>query len=237
MQRKRTAVVTLALACAIAAWPGASASALPAGRPAGGVTAQAERWGAPWDRVPTVLIASPAGDPRIPLVLDAVAYWNQQFQNLGTPFRLEPVEHTTQLVPDILLVARGAAIDRGEAPPPIPDGVWLMPGDLIVALSSAAFVSFTTPRAPDGKVLVGIRTERGPPPMGLPNVARNVILHELGHAIGLGHNADATLLMCGRPAACRPDVFQSPVERYFPLADAERILLTTLYPPSWPGVR
>lgn len=46
-------------------------------------------------------------------------------------------------------------------------------------------------------------------PLTLANVARNVIAHELGHAIGLGHNNDAAKLMCGRPAPCRPDVFRS----------------------------
>jgi hypothetical protein len=107
-----------------------------------------------------------------------------------------------------------------------------MPGDLIVALSDAVFVSFATPPGPGRKVLVGIRTERGRPPMSLPKGARNVILHELGHAIGLGHNTDASLLMCGRPAPCRPEAFQSPMERYFPLSDAERALLLSLYPPN-----
>jgi predicted Zn-dependent protease len=35
-------------------------------------------------------------------------------------------------------------------------------------------------------------------PLTLPNVARNVIAHELGHAIGLSHNDDPNYLMCGR---------------------------------------
>jgi len=234
----RKAIVSLVL---VLAWAGGIAPGAPALPPlAAGeaeiAQAQAQQFGQPWDRSPTVLVASPPNDARIPLVVDAVDYWNQQLQDIGTPFRLGSVEYTTQLLPDDYLVARGAAVDRGATPPPVPEGVWLMPGDIIVALSSAAFVSWTTPRAASGKVLVGIRNERGPP-MSLPNVARNVILHELGHAIGLGHNDDRTLLMCGRPAPCRPDAFQSDAPRYFPLADAERALLATLYPPTWSPAR
>ena len=69
--------------------------------------------------------------------------------------------------------------------------------------------------------------------MTLPNVARNVIAHELGHAIALGHNSDPAMLMCGRPAPCRPVAFASPNEHYFPLSPDQRALLLRLYPADW----
>lgn len=56
-----------------------------------------------------------------------------------------------------------------------------MPGDIIVALSEAEFVSFTAPVGT--KVLVGIRNGRSIP-LRLANVALNVVAHELGHANG-----------------------------------------------------
>jgi hypothetical protein len=68
----------------------------------------------------------------------------------------------------------------------------------------------------------------------LPNVVQNVIAHELGHAIGLDHNRDPQLLMCGRPAPCRPDAFESTSPRMFPLSDEERSELLALYPRNWP---
>lgn len=71
------------------------------------------------------------------------------------------------------------------------------------------------------------------PPLVLTNVLRNVLAHVLGHGVGLGHNRDAKLLMCGRPASCRPDVFESTSPRIFPLSDQERSHLLTLYPRSW----
>ena len=71
------------------------------------------------------------------------------------------------------------------------------------------------------------------PPLTFPNVARNVIAHELGHAIGLGHNADPTKLMCGRPWPCRPNLFRSAEPRMFPLTDEEKQQLLSMYPVGW----
>src|SRR5262245_567470 len=90
-------------------------------------------------------------------------------------------------------------------------------------------------RSPAGaKVLVGIKSDHRYP-LTLPNVPRNVIAHELGHAIGLSHNADPTMLMCGRPAPCRPDAFQSYTKRFFPLTDEEKARLVQMYPTNWPS--
>ena len=107
-----------------------------------------------------------------------------------------------------------------------------MPGDLIVVLSEGDFISFAARSLSGAKVVVGIRSHRIYP-LTLPNVVRNVIAHELGHAIGLRHNDDPTTLMCGRPAPCRPADFQSQTERFFPLTKAEKERLMTMYPTNW----
>ena len=114
----------------------------------------------------------------------------------------------------------------------LPESIRNIPGDLFVVLSYGDFVSFAGPFAANHQRMVAIKGSSYPP-MNQPNVARNVIAHELGHAIGLGHNADGTSLMCGRPSSCRPDLFRSSAPKYFPLTEQERKDLLSIYPTTW----
>jgi len=160
--------------------------------------------GVPWPVRPAVVINGAAGDARVPLVHAAVAHWNQILARIGSGFRLGPVS------------AGGSA------------GI----GEIQVVLSDGAFIS-NARRFADGRgAVVMIRNTNGPP-MSLPNVPRNVIAHELGHAIGLGHNSDPALLMCGRPAPCRPGLFASSTAHYFPLSRGDEAKLLAMYPANW----
>ena len=188
-----------------------------------------------WNRSPTILVIARAEDSRIPLLFDAVRHWNGQLEQIGTPFRLGDVTVQSGSLPPGTMSTLSSATVAGELPvtPAARRDAYLQvvtgkTGDLVVVLSEEVFVSFAAPFLPS-HYIVGIRNHMIPP-LTLPNVARNVILHEIGHAIGLGHNNDPTKLMCGRPADCRPDAFQSSIDRYFPLTDEEKALLLRLYP-------
>jgi hypothetical protein len=188
-------------------------------------------FGSQWTKSPSISVVAEPGDPRREAVREAVAFWNRTFAELGTPFRLGDVRWVTDSVPDGDLQSLARQVRRYNPRPTIPESIERYPGDLLVVLSNASFISFTAMRG--DRVVIGIK-DASTPPLSLPNVVRNVIAHELGHAVGLDHNRDPQLLMCGRPAPCRPDGFESTSPRIFPLSAGERSQLLELYPRNWP---
>ena len=191
------------------------------------------QFGVAWQRVPKVVVIGAEGDLRHVLVDEAVSFWNGTLGELGSGFRLGAVEHAVQPVPEAGLQAQAHAILSGRGgPASIPPELRNSPGDLTVFLGESDFVSFAGPFDATSKRVVGIRG-KNLPPINLPNVARNVVAHELGHAIGLGHNSDPARLMCGRPAECRPTLFRSDEPRLFPLGDDEKRELLRMYPADW----
>jgi hypothetical protein len=117
----------------------------------------------------------------------------------------------------------------GRVRPQIPEGLRQIPGDMVVTLSTADLISFGLREG--RKALIGIR-RADIPPLSLPNVPRNVVAHELGHAFGLRHNSDPATLMCGRPAPCRPSTFASERAQFFPLTATDRASLRARWQPN-----
>lgn len=130
------------------------------------------------------------------------------------------------------LQALSAQVVGRGGPTELPERLQCLPGDLLVVLSEGEGMSFAARASSGAQVVVGLKSHRLSP-LTLPNVARHLMAHALGHAIGLGHHDDPTTLMCGRSAPCRPEAFRSHTERFFPLTNAEKVRLMTLYPTNW----
>jgi hypothetical protein len=189
------------------------------------------QWTGPrWRGIPTITIVGREDDPRLPAVRDALEFWNRTLASLPTTFRLGTVIRVDGSVPDAVLRDLSESTLRGSSQHA--DAFASFRGDLLIVLSDAEFVSFTSRIG--NRMLVAIKSEASPP-LNLPNVLRNVIAHELGHALGLRHNSDATTLMCGRPAPCRPAAFSSDSQRMFPLTPTDISRLRELYPAHWHG--
>jgi matrixin len=160
-------------------------------------------------------------------VEEAVEFWNGELANSGVGLRLGPIERLVQPVPDEALRRLSASIANINAQP-IPSELAQLPGDIIIALSAADFVSFGMRWSSARKGLVALKRADAFP-MSLPNVPSNLVAHEFGHVLGLGHNSDPATLMCGRPAPCRPDLFRSDTKRFFPLTAEDRATLRTYW--------
>jgi hypothetical protein len=198
-----------------------------------GLAADAARAQQMWRTVPKIAVISPTGDSRLRAVDEAVAFWNRTLTEIGSGFRLGAVTRLARPIPEEAVQALGRSVlGSGGRAATFPPALSELPGDITIFLATSEFISFASPFNENSKRVIGIRAASSYP-MFLANVPRNVIAHELGHAIGLRHNSDPAMLMCGRPATCRPDLFQSDQPRMFPLRDDERSFLLTMYPAQW----
>jgi hypothetical protein len=188
-------------------------------------------WQGPhWQKVPAITIIAREDDPRLPAVREAVEFWNRTFGTLRTPFHLGAVSRVDGTVPEQVLLDLSDATISGPWTRQHAEPFASFSGDLLIVLSDAEFVSFTS--GIGDRMLVAIRNASYPP-LSSPNVLQNVVAHELGHALGLQHGSDLATLMCGRPASCRPAAFISDQPRMFPLTSADIAHLRELYPVTW----
>jgi Dual-action HEIGH metallo-peptidase len=178
-----------------------------------------------WTETPSIVVLSTNADSRIGALREAVDFWNSEFSMLGSPFRLGRIVHSLRTISDddVRLFKANRLLT-----PTLVNGMREANGDVIVALcDDTDFNAFTSGGPIVGKILIAIPSFRKYWYMG---IERNVIAHELGHAVGLGHNDDWATLMCGG-ATCRHPAF--PSNGFLPLTSAEKARLFEMYPPSW----
>ncbi len=170
-------------------------------------------------------------DPRMPAAREAIEHWNAEFKRLDRRLRFDTVGIRPDSIPDTVVRAaqNEAVIGGGPATSRLLSNLSATPGDVVIILTQTDLISFSVPLRRGSKGVVAVR--RGDIwPLTLPNTARNVIAHEMGHVLGLSHNTDSTTLMCGRPASCRPAAFTSESARFFPLTSADEQRIVARWP-------
>lgn len=179
-----------------------------------------------WTSIPSITLMSNPSDSRVPLVYEAVSFWNATLSQIGTSFRLGAIATSDTTIPS-----------RELAPPYVlgPGLGWRqemstrlmrLDSNLIVVLSDIEG-AFGMPYASLQKVLIAIG---GGPDYPNRNLVRNTIAHEFGHAIGLNHNNESGALMCGGKAKC---AYAGVDSGFGPLTRFERARLREIYPASW----
>ena len=170
-------------------------------------------------------------DPRVPPAREAIAYWNRELLRLGRRIHFDSATIRTESIPDELLrgASEEAVFGRGPATTRLLETLADESADVVIALSQTDLISFSVRWRAGSRGVVGVRRS-DIAPLSLPNTVRNVVAHEVGHVLGLHHNGDASTLMCGRPAPCRPAAFASDHVRFFPLTAADDQQLQERWP-------
>ena len=184
---------------------------------------------------PSILVVVPsAADDRLAPSREAIAFWNDRLVELGAATRFaaprvvveSPVERALENYAR-QVAQRATRLPAGDSEPPAPAALVDLDADVVLLLSRQDILSFTwpLPRVSPPRYLVVIRRVRGPYRTD-PMVTKHVVAHELGHALGLDHNAEPHTLMCG---PCQPLTAEPDATGFLPLTAGDRARLVELH--------
>jgi hypothetical protein len=178
-----------------------------------------------------VIVTPSVSDARFAGAREAIAFWNATLTELGLGRRLveagvlvaPPISRRLETFTRQIWQLAGRTVPKAGGPQP-PSELLSLEADTVVFFSRQLIFSFAWPIGRE-RFFVGISTD-SEAPLSYPNIARNVIAHELGHTLGLEHNGNTATLMCG---PCERLLYRSDSPVFFPLTPGERARLLNLH--------